>query len=373
MDFDILSHNPRADHGRFRLLDLLLATAVTAIFTMPHAVRAAEPAAGQAEIMELVRDFKSAGRDQQQRAAVVERAVTLGYPATQRLQLIISKEMSKPLEGYRKRFTQAALRLSVQRAAQINLNEITALRQRFRALSENDNLSKQQISSQGDPIIEQLEQMLVVERSDIIASRPELAKQRQQLEEIGLLWEQCALIAYDEFLKSTADPEMRQRVSKPSIAAALDSEEEIAARLAMPMAARDRSVLAANARQASRLEQGESRAILATNLLRMLVGQTPCVIDLRLAAAARDHSADMQKLNFFSHESPVQGKQQFTSRATNFGTSASAENIAINGGNGAAVVQAWYYSPGHHRNMFGNHRRIGIGQAGRYWTQMFGR
>ena len=89
--------------------------------------------------------------------------------------------------------------------------------------------------------------------------------------------------------------------------------------------------------------------------------------------AARDHSNDMKQHKFFSHTSPVRGKKEFTKRAANFGASASAENIAINGGGGPVVVRAWYYSPGHHKNLFGNHRRIGIGKAGRYWTQMFGR
>jgi uncharacterized protein YkwD len=33
----------------------------------------------------------------------------------------------------------------------------------------------------------------------------------------------------------------------------------------------------------------------------------------------------------------------------------------------------WFYSPGHHKNMFSpGQRRIGLGQYGSHWTQMFG-
>lgn len=371
MNFRLSSADSRFRLKHIGLRVLLLATMITsgALGTLT----AADSTTNASAITDVLRAFRSAGRDSQKRTAAVDRAIAVGPAAAQRLQLILAKEMSKPLEGYRKRFTQAAMRLSVQRASQINPAEITALRQKFSALSGNEALSKDQIRSQGDPIIEQLERLLVIDRHDITTARPELQAQRQQLEQTGLLWEKCAIVAYQELLEKTPDPEIRQRITKPSIAAFLDNEEKIAARLAMPMPNRDRSVLTANARQAARLDSGESRAILATNLLRLLVGLSPCAVDLRLTAAARDHSADMKKLKFFSHESPVQGKRQFTSRAANFGTSASAENIAINNGQGSAVVKAWYYSPGHHRNMFGNHRRIGVGQAGRYWTQMFGR
>ncbi len=153
----------------------------------------------------------------------------------------------------------------------------------------------------------------------------------------------------------------------------MTSEEEIEARMSIPMPPKDRAILASNARIASRLDRAEGRAILSTNLLRVMVGQSACAIDPRLCAAARDHSNDMKTLNFFSHTSKVPGKQSFTQRANNFRTTSSAENIAINGSGGAKVVRAWYVSPGHHKNMFGNHKRIGVGKSGRYWTQMFGR
>jgi uncharacterized protein YkwD len=39
---------------------------------------------------------------------------------------------------------------------------------------------------------------------------------------------------------------------------------------------------------------------------------------------------------------------------------------------GNAANLGWFHSPGHHKNMLGNHRRIGLGVSGQYYTEMFG-
>jgi uncharacterized protein YkwD len=82
----------------------------------------------------------------------------------------------------------------------------------------------------------------------------------------------------------------------------------------------------------------------------------------------------MATLNFFAHESPVAGKKTPWDRAAKFGTSASGENIAMGARSGPASIWMWWYSPGHLKNMTnGGHNRIGLGQNGVYWTQLFGR
>jgi uncharacterized protein YkwD len=80
----------------------------------------------------------------------------------------------------------------------------------------------------------------------------------------------------------------------------------------------------------------------------------------------------MKRLGFFSHESPVPGKRTPGDRAALAGTSASAENIAAGQSKGVDAIGAWYYSPGHHKNMFGGHARVGLGHSDTLWTQMFG-
>ena len=95
-------------------------------------------------------------------------------------------------------------------------------------------------------------------------------------------------------------------------------------------------------------------------------------IDPDLTGAARDHSADMESLKFFAHESPVPGKKTPGDRAQRFGTSYSGENIAMGTIDGTAANQMWWHSPGHHKNMLGSHGRVGVGRSGVYWTELFG-
>jgi uncharacterized protein YkwD len=80
----------------------------------------------------------------------------------------------------------------------------------------------------------------------------------------------------------------------------------------------------------------------------------------------------MEKMGFFSHESPVAGKKTPWDRAKLFNTSASGENIAAGVIEGAAANRMWWHSPGHHKNMLGDHKRVGVGRSGRLWTELFG-
>lgn len=123
----------------------------------------------------------------------------------------------------------------------------------------------------------------------------------------------------------------------------------------------------------AKLDKAEIYVIEAVNKLRKENGVKPLEIDLKLCRAARDHSSDMRTLNFFSHDSPIEGKAEFTDRAKRFDTTASAENI----GKGSAadkVMKLWIQSEQHKENMLdGKYTRIGVGRSGKYYTQMFGR
>ncbi|MCX6876094.1 MAG: CAP domain-containing protein [Verrucomicrobia bacterium] len=138
----------------------------------------------------------------------------------------------------------------------------------------------------------------------------------------------------------------------------------------------DLKILAQNRKVAKDREipEAEARGIEECNELRMLVGLNALFLDPKLCEAARDHSKDMAEQGFFAHESPVPGKKLPWDRAKNFGTSASAENIFMGSGDPHAANLGWFYSPGHHKNMFSpGHLRMGLGCSGSHWTQMFGR
>jgi uncharacterized protein YkwD len=117
----------------------------------------------------------------------------------------------------------------------------------------------------------------------------------------------------------------------------------------------------------------EARGIEDCNLMRLYVGLGALVLDPKLCEASRDHSKDMAEQKFFAHESPVPGKKTPWDRAARAGTTASGENIYAGSTDSHAANLGWFYSPGHHKNMFSpGQRRIGLGQHGSHWTQMFG-
>lgn len=116
----------------------------------------------------------------------------------------------------------------------------------------------------------------------------------------------------------------------------------------------------------------EKRCIKAVNRYRILMGKNPDEVDVKLVACGRAHSKEMKTLGYFAHESPTPANATFGKRADNFGTSAKSENIAQGQQSGEAAFRGWYNSPGHHRNILGSHSRTGVGEHGRYWTQMFG-
>ena len=118
----------------------------------------------------------------------------------------------------------------------------------------------------------------------------------------------------------------------------------------------------------------EKEQLRILNNYRMLLGVHPLEMDVRLYIAARDHSRDMERLQFFSHDSPVPGKSTFADRAKLAGYGKpSAENIARGQKTSQAVHDGWFGSSGHHKNMVSDHSQIGVGESGFYWTQKFGR
>jgi uncharacterized protein YkwD len=115
------------------------------------------------------------------------------------------------------------------------------------------------------------------------------------------------------------------------------------------------------------------------NKERAKVGCTALRTDERLRTAARAHSADMAKQNYFSHVS--KDGSTFVDRIARAGyprQSAAAENIAVGYATAADVVKGWMNSDGHRRNILNcDNKAVGVGLAYRgktpYWTQDFGR
>jgi len=110
-----------------------------------------------------------------------------------------------------------------------------------------------------------------------------------------------------------------------------------------------------------------------TNVERAAAGCSALQVDPRINAAAQGHSEDMAANGYFAHDS--RDGRSFADRMTAAGhPSPGAENIAAGQPDAATVVADWMASPGHRRNILDcSLSTIGVGLAGGYWTQNFGR
>ena len=80
----------------------------------------------------------------------------------------------------------------------------------------------------------------------------------------------------------------------------------------------------------------------------------------------------MERLKFFSHESPVPGKKTTGSGHARRHDGQRARISSCGVSSGKSADEGWFHSPGHHQNQMGNFSRIGVGRSGTYFTQMFG-
>ena len=98
----------------------------------------------------------------------------------------------------------------------------------------------------------------------------------------------------------------------------------------------------------------ERRAFEQTNVIRAQHGLQAFVWDAALCRLARDHSANMARLGYFSHATPEGLRLKDRARAAGIRYQVIAENIAYNMGYedpGAFAVERWMISPGHRANI----------------------
>jgi hypothetical protein len=118
----------------------------------------------------------------------------------------------------------------------------------------------------------------------------------------------------------------------------------------------------------------EREQVRVTNDYRLLLGLSALALDPRLVASARGHSAEMTKLRYFAHESPVAENRNPHDRIEKAGVkdTATGENISKGYNSAKEAFDGWYNSAGHHRNMVGTDwRSMGAGKDADHWTQNF--
>ena len=237
--------------------------------------------------------------------------------------------------------------------------QIESLRKTLAKLREDPNLSHAQTETIGLPALNQLTVVYRQQQAQFAPYKKKkaaaTAQLRQYAEIFRLLkkeWQEAPPLPLDEYLGE---------IDKTIAAATTPSEEAL------------RQVAEENAKVAPHLSWDQVAGMEEVNAVRVMCGLNALVYDPKLCEAATGHSADMQRLNFFAHESPLPGKTSPFDRAKLAGTTASGENIYKGSASPADAIKAWFLSPGHHKNLFGaGHKRQGLGRVGIYWTQEFG-
>ncbi|MDX1702109.1 MAG: SafA/ExsA family spore coat assembly protein [Melioribacteraceae bacterium] len=122
------------------------------------------------------------------------------------------------------------------------------------------------------------------------------------------------------------------------------------------------------------IKKVEQEVIRLTNVKREEQGLAPLASNWELSRVARDKSVDMHENNYFSHTSPKHGSPFDMIKSYGISYDTAGENIAKGQQSPAEVVEAWWNSEGHKKNMINPaFTEIGVGfsEAGNCWTQMF--
>ncbi|PGA25045.1 serine protease [Bacillus thuringiensis] len=128
------------------------------------------------------------------------------------------------------------------------------------------------------------------------------------------------------------------------------------------------------AEEAKSLSEFEQRVVKLTNAERAKQGLPALKIDTELSKVARIKSEDMQKNNYFDHNSPTYGSPFDMMKKFGISYTSAGENIAQGQRTPEEVVQAWMNSAGHRANILNNgftHIGVGYVESGNYWTQQF--
>ncbi len=122
----------------------------------------------------------------------------------------------------------------------------------------------------------------------------------------------------------------------------------------------------------------EQEVVDLTNQERKKAGLPPLQVNAKLSRAAREHSANMGRLDRLDHvlEGKGPGERLADVGYTSFGW---GENCAVGQRTPEDALASWMQSPGHRGNILNNtYTEIGVGIAanergGLYYTQVFGR
>jgi hypothetical protein len=307
-----------------------------------------------------------------------EGAFALGREMERQSQRIVAK-FKKSRDRFIPRFEKAALAGIAKSLDRKAWSRIEELRTTALVVSRSKGLDKSAIKQICDPALTRLTELLGTTVQEVLDRDQDLTVKHQVLRSMSQ--DACVLSDWwgDALAILAADERGKRLIRRLNEPDAMDgSLEDLELRLIQaaergtPMSDRDRAIFEANEQVGSELAPEEYLGSRRLNLIRVRLGLHALRTDIRLTRACRGHSKDMVELEFFAHSSPVAGKETPWRRAALEGGQAGAENIAAGQGTGHGAISAWWYSPGHHRNMLGNHSSQGLGRHHDHWTQLFG-
>lgn len=312
----------------------------------------------------LFQKLKATPDDHEKRTEIIAEMVELGRPVAQKMFDTLDRQWEPKWKSYQSAFAKAAKKAASVKSTGEAKQEIKKHEAAVQSLrKKGDGLTKDHVKKIGDPALKRLRELKILKISEVLAAEPRLEGLRSEIlataKQRDLCIEQLVLLE-DE--------------ARPFGAKDVTAYEEDTSTAALGPPSEYIAILKQNAKigASGDVPADEVAAIRDMNQYRLLIGLRPCAIDPKLCDACRGHSQDMAERNFFAHDSPVPGKETPWKRAKLAGTSGSSENIYMGSTSGKAANKAWWYSPGHHRNMLNPGNKVGgMGHNERRWTQMF--
>lgn len=121
------------------------------------------------------------------------------------------------------------------------------------------------------------------------------------------------------------------------------------------------------------IEEGSKQQVFdITNIIRERFDLNPLKWDEDVSTVAYDHSKNMAKLGYFSHDSPENGSLAERLDSQGIEYDAAAENIAKDYIDGPAIVEGWLNSDTHRKTLLDDkYTNLGVGVYQKYYTQTF--
>ena len=313
------------------------------------------PAGEKVDLQRLIINFRQAAGNAEKRKAAADKLLEQGPRGAKILRAIISSDLPRRTAAYKKAFYNKARGIGAAKFRATGDKRIQKWRQQFNSMGA---VNKETLKAKGGPAMDGLLEALVPKRREVLEGGKSLTARREEIIALDSILGQCGDLLES---KSTGD----------GLSKTLEQQEKLISLMCAPMGESRRKSIESDMKKFDRMSFEEWHGFVHLNVVRILLGLRPMRIDLRLSAAARDHSKDMDRLKFFSHESPVKGKSTPGQRASRQGTSCTGECIA-GSKSGPGAIRMWFFSPGHHKIIMSNASRVGLGGHGGKWTLMVG-